>query len=154
MSYRDLKRRALSAAMRTFLILAGCLTHAHGQTQAQFEQCLVRLQPAAQKAGVDAASFRQFTQGTQADFTVLEKLDYQPEFKLAIWDYLAALVDEERIADGREMLQRHATTLQRVAVAYGVDPATVAGIHRAAPNRFAALSPCGRLRIMDWTGFG
>ncbi len=128
MSYRDLKRRALSAAMRTFLILAGCLSHAYGQTQAQFEQCLVRLQPAAQKAGVDAASFRQFTQGTQADFTVLEKLDYQPEFKLAIWDYLAALVDEERVADGREMLQRHATTLQRVAVAYGVDPATVVAV--------------------------
>ena len=82
------------------LALAGGITHAHGQTQAQFEQCLARLQPAAQKAGVEAASFRQFTQGTQADFTVLEKLDYQPEFKLAIWDYLAGLVDDERIADG------------------------------------------------------
>ena len=110
------------------LALAGGITHAHGQTQAQFEQCLARLQPAAQKAGVEAASFRQFTQGTQADFTVLEKLDYQPEFKLAIWDYLAGLVDDERIADGRAMLQRHAATLQQVAAAYGVDPATVVAV--------------------------
>ncbi len=110
------------------LALAGGITHAHGQTQAQFEQCLARLQPAAQKAGVEAASFRQFTQGTQADFTVLEKLDYQPEFKLAIWDYLAGLVDDERVADGRAMLQRHAATLQQVAAAYGVDPATVVAV--------------------------
>ncbi len=110
------------------LALAGGITHAHGQTQAQFEQCLARLQPAAQKAGVEAASFRQFTQSTQADFTVLEKLDYQPEFKLAIWDYLAGLVDDERVADGRAMLQRHATTLQQVAAAYGVDPATVVAV--------------------------
>lgn len=128
MPYRDLTKRARFAATGLFLLMAGCVTHANGQTQVQFEQCLARLQPSAQKAGVDAASFRQFTQGTQADFTVLEKLDYQPEFKLPIWDYLAALVDDERIADGRAMLVRHAAVLQRIAAAYGVDPATVVAV--------------------------
>lgn len=123
-----LNGRSRAALRWVFSLLAGCVTYAHGQTQAQFEQCLGRLQPAAQKRGVEAASFRQFTQGIQADFSVLEKLDYQPEFKLAIWDYLAGLVDEERVADGREMLQRHAATLQQVAAAYGVDPATVVAV--------------------------
>ena len=49
------------------LALAGGITHAHGQTQAQFEQCLARLQPAAQKAGVEAASFRQFYRARKRD---------------------------------------------------------------------------------------
>ena len=115
-------------AVAVFVLLAGCVSHVQGQTQDEFASCLARLQPAAQKAGVEAASFRRFTEGTQADFTVLEKLDYQPEFRLAIWDYLAGLVDDERVADGQAMLAEHGAVLQRVAAAYGVDPATVVAV--------------------------
>ena len=115
-------------AVAVFVLLAGCISHVQGQTQDEFASCLARLQPAAQKAGVEAASFRRFTEGTQADFTVLEKLDYQPEFRLAIWDYLAGLVDDERVADGQAMLAEHEAVLQQVAAAYGVDPATVVAV--------------------------
>ena len=115
-------------AVAVFVLFAGCISHVQGQTQDEFASCLARLQPAAQKAGVEAASFRRFTEGTQADFTVLEKLDYQPEFRLAIWDYLAGLVDDERVADGQAMLAEHGAVLQRVAAAYGVDPATVVAV--------------------------
>src|SRR5690606_4091411 len=45
-----------------------------------------------------------------------------------IWDYLAGLVDEERVEDGKAMLERHADTLARVEKAYGVDPATVVAV--------------------------
>jgi len=115
-------------AVAVFVLFAACISRVQGQTQDEFASCLARLQPAAQKAGVEAASFRRFTEGTQADFTVLEKLDYQPEFRLAIWDYLAGLVDDERVADGQAMLAEHGAVLQRVAAAYGVDPATVVAV--------------------------
>jgi len=118
----------VAPAVTVFVLFAGCISHVQGQTQDEFASCLARLQPAAQKAGVEAASFRRFTEGTQADFTVLEKLDYQPEFRLAIWDYLAGLVDDERVADGQAMLAEHGAVLQRVAAAYGVDPATVVAV--------------------------
>ncbi|MFA7488609.1 MAG: lytic murein transglycosylase, partial [Lysobacteraceae bacterium] len=41
---------------------------------------------------------------------------------------LAALVDERRITQGREMLTRHAGTLAQVEAEYGVDPATVVAV--------------------------
>jgi lytic murein transglycosylase len=120
--------RRLAHAATLLALLAGCASHGFAQTQAEFAGCLARLQPTAQKSGVEAASYRRFTEGTRADFSVLEKLDYQPEFKLAIWDYLAGLVDDERVADGQAMLVEHRDVLQRVAAAYAVDPSTVVAV--------------------------
>ena len=122
---RRARRLALAAA---FAGLAGCVSHVRGETQAEFDACLSRLQPAAQKAGVQPASFERFTRGTRADFTVIEKLNYQPEFKLPIWDYLAGLVDDERVADGKAMLEQYRAVLEKVDAAYGVDPATVVAV--------------------------
>ncbi len=98
------------------------------QTQAEFQSCLARLQPAAQRAGVEAANFNRFSQGVQADFAILEKLNYQPEFRLPIWDYLSGLVDEERVSDGLAGLSKHAEVLKKVQAQYGVDPATVVAV--------------------------
>jgi glucose-6-phosphate 1-epimerase len=39
------------------------------------------------------------------DMSVLDKLDNQPEFKT--WDYIANLVDDERIAQGQHLLKEH-----------------------------------------------
>jgi lytic murein transglycosylase len=60
--------------------------------------------------------------------TVLPLLDQQPEFTTPIWDYLAALVDAQRVADGRAMLEQHAATLARAQADFGVDPATVVAV--------------------------
>ena len=38
--------------------------------------------------------------------TVLDAMNKQPEFKTPIWDYMAALVDDERVAQGRAMLSQ------------------------------------------------
>lgn len=59
--------------------------------------------------------------GVEPDPTVLEAMDAQPEFKTPIWDYLAVLVDDERVADGRENLQRWSAVLDQVESRYGVD---------------------------------
>ena len=95
---------------------------------ASWNQCLQRLQPTAQSAGVTAATWLSHLEGIQPDATVLTKLDNQPEFKTPIWDYLAALVDDERVADGQRHMALHAATLQAVAARYGVDTATVVAV--------------------------
>lgn len=52
----------------------------------------------------------------------------QPEFKTPIWDYLAFLVDEQRIADGKRMARQHDRLLRQIEQQYGVDRYVVLGI--------------------------
>ncbi|MBL8309828.1 MAG: lytic murein transglycosylase [Burkholderiales bacterium] len=92
------------------------------------QACMERLRPQAIAAGVSSASFAAHTATIKPEPSVLEKLDYQPEFKTAVWDYLAALVDDERVADGKAMLATHAATLAAVAQRYGVDAETVVAV--------------------------
>ena len=58
----------------------------------------------------------------------MDKLDAQPEFTKAPWDYLDLLVSDDRIARGRELLAQYAPTFAAVERAYGVDRYIVAAI--------------------------
>ena len=93
-----------------------------------FQRCLSGLRKDAIAKGVSPETFARSTKGLEPDMSVIELLDYQPEFKTPIWDYLAALVDEERIADGRAMLSRWRDVLASIAQRYGVDPETVVAV--------------------------
>lgn len=93
-----------------------------------FNRCLDRLDRQAAGEGVNPALFDLHVRTVTPDTSVLRLLDAQPEFKTPIWDYLAGLVDDERVADGKAMLQRHAATLARVQAEYGVDPETVVAV--------------------------
>jgi glucose-6-phosphate 1-epimerase len=117
-------------------MLACCVVHPVHAADAEPEllppealpACLDRLQPRAAKAGIPAGAFRDLTGRLEADPTVLAALNRQPEFRTPIWDYLAALVDEERIAQGRDRLREWGGTLAAVEQRYGVDPATVVAV--------------------------
>ena len=93
-----------------------------------FSDCLQGLRSKAAAVGVSNASFDTSTAGLVADMSVLELLDAQPEFTTPIWDYLAALVDQQRVDDGQAMLKTHAATLAQVAQQYGVDAQTVVAV--------------------------
>lgn len=93
-----------------------------------YTRCLANLESAARAARITRATWRRETDGLQPDLRVLRSLDAQPEFVLSIWDYLAATVDNERIADGEARLQRYASTLREVDARFGVDPATVVAV--------------------------
>ena len=114
-------------ALTTTTIAASSMHIASAQS-ANFAACLAGLEEQASKAGIARHTYRDLTTGLTPDLSILEKLDYQPEFRLAIWDYLAALVDQERVDDGMQMLSEHASVLQRVQNQYGVDPATVVAV--------------------------
>ena len=110
------------------LIVAGVVAGNARAGDLVFEDCLAGLRAKAANTGVTGDSFDQSTQGLAADFSVLELLDAQPEFTTPIWDYLAALVDEQRVSDGQAMLQANAATLAQVSQRYGVDPQTVVAV--------------------------
>ena len=122
--------RALNAARSALLaLLVAAIATAAAPVYAQdFQACLDRLRAEAAGKGVQAQTFETAARGLEPDAGVLEALDNQPEFKTPIWDYLAALVDEERIADGRARLDEWAAALERAEQAYGVDRHTVVAV--------------------------
>jgi len=105
-----------------------CLPALAQTASPEFIRCIDGLRAPARAAGVQAATFERLTLGLEPDMGVIDKLNFQPEFRTAIWDYLAGLVDDERVADGQTQLAQYAQTLARVEQRYGVDPATVVAV--------------------------
>ena len=104
------------------------LTAGPAAAQADFRACLAGLRSGIIAQGVSAATFDTHTRSLEPDMKVLEFLNDQPEFKTPIWDYLAALVDEERVADGRAMLRQWSSSLAAAESRYGVDRATIVAV--------------------------
>ena len=115
---------ALSLALMTSAVAAQ-----EADPGERFASCMKTLRAvAASKKGISSASFDRLTSGLSPDLSVLEFLDYQPEFRSPIWDYLSGLVDEERVADGLEMRARWADTLAMASERYQVDPETIIAV--------------------------
>ena len=85
--------------------------------------CAARRPPRA----FPAQAFDAATRGLEPDLKILELMDNQPEFKTPIWDYLAALVDEERVQDGRAAMRQWGQALAAAEARYGVDRYVIAG---------------------------
>lgn len=88
---------------------------------ADIAPCVTQLRSEALKRGIDGARFDGWFAGVETDPSVLDLLDRQPEFTMQPWDYLAALVDDKRIADGRRKLAAHSEVLERIEATYGVE---------------------------------
>lgn len=93
-----------------------------------FGSCAATLKRDALAQGIPTESFDRLFAGIEPDLSVLPLLNSQPEFSTPIWDYLAALVDTQRVSDGRTQLLRHRDLLQRVSAQYGVDAATIVAV--------------------------
>ena len=96
--------------------------------QNNFQQCIANLRTQAMTSGVNGSTYDRYTQNLTPDYSVIEKLNYQPEFSTPIWDYLSGLVDEERVQLGRQKLAQHRDVLNRVAATYGVPAETVVAV--------------------------
>ena len=90
--------------------------------------CVSKLRDSALKAGVDGTFFDNTLASVTAKPELLERLNYKPEFKLDIWDYLASLVDDERVSEGRMMLIQYESALAQISRTYGVDPETIVAV--------------------------
>ncbi len=127
-----------------------------------FPICVGGLKQAAVRSGVAPALAAKALNLTVPDEKVLRLSQVQPEFDIPIWDYLAFLVDEQRIRDGRAMMQRHAAVLQAVERRFGVDRHIVAAVwgvesdygrdmgEHFLPHALATLACAGRSRTAFW----
>lgn len=111
--------------MRSTFLAAACaaLVVATGtgpvHAAADFQACLAQLKATAAGRGVSAATFDAATDNLQPN-DVLHFQDEQPEFTTPVWDYMAGLVDQERVDDGKAMLDRYADALGRIETRFGV----------------------------------
>ncbi|KRG61967.1 epimerase [Stenotrophomonas humi] len=115
--------------MRVAAILAGITLAAPGfAATTDFGTCGTSLKNAAAAQSISAERFDQLFADITPDLSVLPLLNAQPEFTTPLWDYLAALVDSQRINDGRNRLAQHRALLEQVSAQYGVDPATIVAV--------------------------
>lgn len=119
------RRRVLARIAAGVFGLNLCIGHAQA---AAFADCLHNLRAQAAARGIDAATFDANTSDLHPDADVLRLLDAQPEFQTPIWDYLAVLVDNRRIADGQAMQREYAPLLQKISAQYRVPAETVLAV--------------------------
>ncbi len=98
------------------------------QAAANFDNCVASLWPAAARRHISQNSFERFTAGLSPDLHIMDLLDAQPEFTKSIWDYLDILVNDDRLAMGREILAKYKPQFDATERAYGVDRYVIAAI--------------------------
>ena len=97
-------------------------------SEAEFQRCLRQLQAAPAFKGISAQTFERYALSLTPDATVLPLLKRQPEFTLPPWDYIAMLVDAERLADGRAAAGRWQAELAQIASQSGVPAPVILGV--------------------------
>ena len=95
---------------------------------ANFPTCIAGLWPEAARRGISRASFTAYTAELTPDLRIMDLLDSQPEFTKSPWEYLDILVNDARIARGREMLAANKAAFDAMEKAYGVDRHFIASI--------------------------
>ncbi len=106
----------------SFLLLFGILLSAPGRAadEAAFAGCLAGLEQQALTAGVSEATIRDVMGSIERVERVIQLDRNQPEFTRTFADYYERRVTDARVRQGRELLARHKTLLDRVQRQYGV----------------------------------
>lgn len=97
-------------------------------TQAGLDAWIAEFRPRALAAGIPAATFDAALRGVEFNPKVVERDRNQNEFTKTIWDYLDTAVSEDRVALGRQAIDRHRALLERIAADYGVEKEVVAAV--------------------------
>ncbi|MDE2467657.1 MAG: lytic murein transglycosylase, partial [Bradyrhizobium sp.] len=98
------------------------------EAAANFDRCVAGMWPDAARRNISRESFQRFTAGLTPDLRIMDLMDSQPEFTKSIWDYLDILVNDNRLAKGREILAKYKPQFDAAEKAYGVDRYIVAAI--------------------------
>lgn len=96
--------------------------------QEEFQQCLESLRPAALKTGITDATWQQYTEKLTPDLSLLPRLNKQPEFSQPIWDYIAGLVDDERVDLAKRKMASYDSELTQISAQYRVPREAIVAI--------------------------
>ncbi|MGY3424818.1 membrane-bound lytic murein transglycosylase B [Bradyrhizobium sp. F1.13.4] len=106
------------------LMTAAAIREAAGN----FNNCVAAMWPDAARRNITQENFQRFTAGLAPDLRIMDLMDSQPEFTKSIWDYLDILVNENRLAKGREVLAKYKAQFDATEKATGVDRYIIASI--------------------------
>src|ERR1700688_4449295 len=98
------------------------------QAAANFPRCVASMWPDAARRNITQQNFERFTTGLEPDLRIMDLMDSQPEFSKAIWDFLDILVNDVRLAKGREILAKYKPQFDAAEKTYGVDRYAIAAI--------------------------
>jgi lytic murein transglycosylase len=98
------------------------------EAAANFDNCVAAMWPDAARRNITQENFQRFTTGLAPDLRIMDLLDAQPEFTKSIWDYLDILVNDNRLAKGKEILATYKREFDATEKAYGVDRYVIAAI--------------------------
>ncbi|QQO14090.1 lytic murein transglycosylase [Bradyrhizobium diazoefficiens] len=98
------------------------------EAASNFDNCVAGMWPDAARRGITQENFQRFTAGLSPDLRIMDLMDSQPEFTKSIWDYLDILVNDNRLARGREVLAQYKAQFDATEKATGVDRYIIAAI--------------------------
>lgn len=119
------RNRIIRVGLLGLFLTAGMHTPAPA---APLQSCVKNLQRIAVKSGISAALTRRALGKVAFDEKAVRFSRTQPEYVTPIWDYMAFLVDRERISTGKQMFKKHRATLRAVERAYGIDAYYIAAL--------------------------
>jgi len=139
--------RGLALAL-AFAAFAG-LAPVNANADPGFQKWIAGFYTTAAKSGITPSTYRDAFAGvTDPDPTVLEKAQYQPEFKSQIWDYLDSRVNPYTVDIGRKMAVKYASTLRSLEQRFGVDRNIMLAIWSMESNYGAVLAKNDRLHYV------
>jgi len=94
---------------------------------ADFSTCVQQVKAQAASSGVSQATLSHALDGLQPNDAV-SFLGAQPEFTTPIWDYMAGLVDDERVRDGQARFTQYRQAALAAQHRYGVDAAAIVAV--------------------------
>lgn len=122
-----LRIAGLAASLATAATIALAPVDARAQAN-EWLACVKDLRTIATGKGISAQVFDTAFAGVEPDTDILKAFDNQPEFTIPIWDYLSGLVDDERVADGRSLMEQWSAVLAQAEEKFGVDRFVIAAV--------------------------
>src|SRR5947207_14439799 len=98
------------------------------EAASNFNNCVAGMWPDAARRNITQENFQRFTAGLTPDLRIMDLMDSQPEFTKSIWDYLDILVNDNRLARGREILAQYKPQFHATEKADHVDRYAIAAI--------------------------
>jgi lytic murein transglycosylase len=150
--------------MRTAIHVLALLLLSVNGAAADFASCVAGLRKLAAASGVGQGTIARAFDLTAPNEKVLRLSQINPETKTPIWDYMAFLVDEQRVADGRAMMRKHDDVLRAAERKFGVDRHVIVAIwgvesdygreagDNFLPHALATLTCTGGRRVNFWRG--
>ena len=119
------KRPLRRAALPALALLATALTTAPGQAQQStqpFAAWLEGVRSEAASLGISQRTIKSALTMREPLQRVIELDRKQPEFSQTFWGYFSRSVSTDRVEEGRRLLARHRSLLDRISRRYGVQP--------------------------------